>query len=94
MGEDTFISQLQYSVNVMPQYEYMDIPGIDHLTMSLYWPTGDPFIYTPKMASSVANQMGKKEVLSEVFKHIDERVVISEMARDSINKKLKELEGK
>lgn len=67
MGEDSFVSQLQYSVNIMPHYEYMDIPGIDHLTMDTYWPTGDPFIYTPKMASSVANQMGKKEVLAEMY---------------------------
>ncbi len=67
MGEDSFISQLQYSVNVMPHYEYMDIPGIDHLTMDLYWPTGDPFILTPKQAASVANQLGIKEVLSEMY---------------------------
>ena len=67
MGEDSFISQLQYSVNVMPHYEYMDIPGIDHLTMNLNWPSGDPFILTPKQASSVANQLGKKEVLSEMY---------------------------
>ncbi len=67
MGEDTFVSQLQYSVNIMPHFEYMDIPGIDHLTMDLYWPTGDPFIFTPKLASSVANQLGKKEVLAEMY---------------------------
>ncbi|MDD2380612.1 MAG: glycosyl hydrolase [Mariniphaga sp.] len=67
MGEDSFISQLQYSVNIMPHFEYMDIPGIDHLTMDTRWPTGDPFIHTPKMASSVANQLGKKEVLSEMY---------------------------
>ncbi len=67
MGEDSFVSQLQYSVNVMPHFEYMDIPGIDHLTMDTYWPTSDPFIFTPRMASSVANQMGKKEVLAEMY---------------------------
>lgn len=67
MGEDTFSAQLQYSVNVMPLLEYMDIPGIDHLTLDLYWPTGDPFIFTPKQVSSVANQLGKREVLSEMY---------------------------
>lgn len=67
MGEDSFISQLQYSVNVMPHYEHMHIPGIDHLTMNLRWPQGDPFILTPKQASSVANQLGQKEVLSEMY---------------------------
>lgn len=67
MGEDTYVSQLQYSANIMPLFEYMDIPGIDHLTMDLNWPTGDPFIYTPKQAFSVANQLGKKEVLAEMY---------------------------
>jgi hypothetical protein len=67
MGEDSFISQLQYSVNVMPHYEYMDMPGIDHLTMNLNWPSGDPFILTPKQVSSVANQLRKKEVISEMY---------------------------
>ena len=67
MGEDTFLSQLQYSVNVMPLLEYMDIPGIDHLTIDLHWPTGDAFILTPKQAFSVANQLGKKEVLAEMY---------------------------
>lgn len=67
MGEDTFVSQLQYTANIMPHFEYMDIPGVDHLTMELDWPTGDPFIYTPKQAFSVANQIGKKEVLAELY---------------------------
>jgi len=70
-GEDTFGRQLEYTINCMPHYEYMQRPGIDHLTGTLTWPRWDrngyPFILPPKQASSVANQLGKKEVLSEMY---------------------------
>ncbi len=81
MGEDSFISQLQYSVNVMPLYEYMHMPGIDHLTMNLKWPSGDPFILTPKQVSSVANQLGKKEVLSEMYGTCDQGLSFEDRKR-------------
>lgn len=70
-GEDTFARQMEYTINCMPHYEYMQRPGIDHLTGSLNWPRWDrngyPFIIPVKQASSVANQLGKKEVLAEMY---------------------------
>ncbi len=81
MGEDTLNWQVLYSVNVMPHYEYMQLIGIDHLTMNLYWPTGNPFIVTPKQASSVANQLGRKEVLSEMYGTCDQGITFEERKR-------------
>jgi hypothetical protein len=70
-GEDTFARQMEYTINCMPHYEYMPRPGIDHLTGTLTWPRFDrkgyPFILCPLQASSVAHQLGKKEVLAEMY---------------------------
>ncbi len=70
-GEDTFGRQMEFTINCMPHYEYMQRPGIDHLTGTLTWPRWDPngypFILTPKQVSSVAHQLGKKEVLCEMY---------------------------
>ena len=45
----------------MPHYEYFDIPGMDWL--------GKPIkeCLTPLQVSSVAHQLGKKQILSETF---------------------------
>lgn len=59
--EDSFLWQMYCSAGVMPFYEYMHIPGIDWLTRRI----DSPII--PKQVSSVANQLGKKFVLSETF---------------------------
>ncbi|NIA21254.1 MAG: hypothetical protein GWP05_04630, partial [Anaerolineaceae bacterium] len=67
MGEDTLNSQIAWTGAAMPCYEYMQLPGIDHLTMSLYWPTNKKFILTPKQVSSAANQLGIADVLCEVY---------------------------
>jgi len=67
MGEDTLNNQVGWTGATMPCYRYMQLPGIDHLTKSLTWPSGKPFILTPKQCSSVANQMGKDVVLSEMY---------------------------
>lgn len=45
----------------MPHYEYMDIPGMDHLFRVL------PDVQTEMQLSSVANQLGKKQVMCETF---------------------------
>lgn len=45
----------------MPHYEYMTIPGMDHLGRSLN------SIQCEMQLSSVANQLGKKQILSETF---------------------------
>lgn len=67
MGEDTLRSQISWTGACMPCYEYMQLPGIDHLTLSLTWPAERSFILPPKQCSSAANQLGKKEKLAETY---------------------------
>lgn len=45
----------------MPSYEFMDIPGMDHLCRGL------PSVQTEMQVTSVAHQLGKKQILSESF---------------------------
>ena len=61
MGEDTLGAQLAYNGAVMPHYEYMHIPGIDHLSRWIRSPV------LPKQVSSAANQFGRRRVLSEMW---------------------------
>jgi hypothetical protein len=67
MGEDTLNNQIAWTGAAMPCYEYMQLPGIDHLTMSLTWPSGKKFILTPKQCSSASHQLGKDLILSEMY---------------------------
>lgn len=67
MGEDTLNNQVAWTGLAMPCYEHMQTPGIDHLTMSLSWPTGKPFLLTPKQCTSVAHQMDKDCALAEMY---------------------------
>ncbi len=67
MGEDTLQSQIGWTAGCMPCYETMGLPGIDHLTRSRTWPADLPFITTPKQCSSASNQLGKPEILCEVY---------------------------
>ena len=78
MGEDTINAQIAWTAAAMPCYEHMQLPGIDHLTMSLTWPSGLPFYLTPKQAASVANQMGRKEVLAEMYGVSSQRLSFAE----------------
>jgi hypothetical protein len=61
MGEDTLRGQVEWIGAAMPHYEYMHIPGIDHLGRDL----GSPVLV--KQASSAAAQLGRPRVLSEMF---------------------------
>ena len=61
MGEDTLLEQMGSCAGVMPFYQYMDMPGMDWLGRRI----GTPI--APKQVSSVAAQMGRKQVLSETF---------------------------
>ncbi len=61
MAEDTLLSQVRHVGAAMPHYEYMHLPGIDHLGRLL----GSPVL--PKQASSVAAQLERPRVLSEMF---------------------------
>ncbi|MFC1509624.1 glycosyl hydrolase [Candidatus Omnitrophota bacterium] len=59
--EDEYYPMITSGGAVMPHYEYMDVPGIDHLGRNIKHP------WTIKQVASVANQMGKKRVISELF---------------------------
>lgn len=61
MREDSLLMQMQATAGVMPSYEYMDMPGIDWLRRRISSPL------TPKQVGSVAAQLGKKAVLSEMY---------------------------
>lgn len=68
LTEDTLESQISGTAGIMPFYEYMQLLGIDHLTKNLEtWPAGAKFIMTPKQCVSAANQLGREEVLSEIY---------------------------
>ena len=60
-GEDTLLAQVQSVGAAMPHYEYMHIPGIDHLGRALSSPV------LVKQVSSAAAQLGRPRVLSEMF---------------------------
>ena len=59
--EDDLSSQIRCIGAAMPHYEYMHIPGVDHLGRNIDNPL------TLKQVSSVAHQLGKKRVLSELY---------------------------
>jgi len=61
MAEDTMLTQVQWTGAAMPHYEYMHIPGIDHLGREL----GSPVLV--KQVTSVAAQLGRKRTISEMF---------------------------
>ena len=59
--EEGFYNHVFANGCCMPPYEYMDIPGMDHLGRT------HASIQTEMQLSSVANQLGKKQILSETF---------------------------
>lgn len=59
--EETLCSQLTCNSAVMPFYEYFDIPGMDALFRAYAPPTA------PLQVASVAHQLRKKQVLSELY---------------------------
>ena len=61
VSEDNLISQLTSNGSVMPSYEYYHVPAVDWLGRRI----GTPL--TPLQVSSVAHQMGKKQILTESF---------------------------
>jgi len=60
-AEDSLLEQVFCSGGVMPNYQYMQMPGIDHLGRR----TISPIVI--KQAVSVAKQMGFPRVISESF---------------------------
>lgn len=59
----------------MPSYEFMDIPGMDHLCR------GMPSVQTEMQLTSVANQLGKKQILSETFAACGWNISFEDMRR-------------
>ena len=59
--ESTLEMQMMCCAGVMPFYEYETMPGIDHLGGGISTPA------KPKQVSSVASQLGKKQVLTETY---------------------------
>ncbi len=60
--EESLYSQLTCNGACMPHYEYFHMPGMDWLSRR-----GNFDCFTPLQVSSVAHQLGKKEILSETF---------------------------
>jgi hypothetical protein len=61
MAEDGLAYQMDWTGGVMPHYEYQHIPGIDKLARHVDQPI------TVKQVDSVACQLGKPRVLSEMY---------------------------
>ncbi|MFA6451282.1 MAG: glycosyl hydrolase [bacterium] len=61
MCEDNLVSQIKWIGAAMPMYEYMQMPGIDHLGRNI------ADVLTAKQASSAAHQFGRPLVLSELY---------------------------
>ncbi|HID07480.1 MAG TPA: hypothetical protein EYP10_10075, partial [Armatimonadetes bacterium] len=61
LAEDNLASQIRVIGAAMPHYEFMQIPGIDHLNRWL------GSVMLVKQVSSVAHQFGGRRVLSEMF---------------------------
>lgn len=59
MAEDNLISQIQWVGAAMPHYEFMQMPGMDHLGRNIANPM------TALQVSSSAHQFGHKRTLSE-----------------------------
>jgi hypothetical protein len=59
--EDNLDIQIRRTGAAMPHYEYMQLPGIDHLNRNIDNPL------TLKQCASVAHQFGRKRILSELF---------------------------
>ncbi|MGI6082894.1 MAG: glycosyl hydrolase, partial [Limnochordia bacterium] len=99
MGEDTLVDQIALTGACMPLYEYMHLPGIDHLSSSLCWTHGAqggegglPFILNPKQCTSVAAQLGRPRALAEMYgvstqglTFIDQKRIAEYLAVQGIN---------
>jgi len=59
--EDNLDAQIRHAGAAMPHYEYMQLPGIDHLGRNINNPL------TLKQCSSVAHQFNLTRILSELF---------------------------
>jgi hypothetical protein len=61
LGEETLALQPRFHGAAMPHYEYMHVPGVDHLGLNISNPL------KIRQVVSVARQLGRTAVLSELF---------------------------
>ena len=61
LSEDTLPNQVRVIGAAMPHYEYMHVPGIDHLCRNISSPL------TLKQVSSASRQFDRKRVMCEIF---------------------------
>lgn len=61
MDEGNLLGQMLWTGSTMPHYEYMHIPGVDHLGRNVE----EPLVI--KQCASVAQQLGSKRVLTELY---------------------------
>ncbi len=61
MAEGHLLGQMLWTGSTMPHYEYMHIPGVDHLGRNI-----DEALVV-KQCASVAQQLGRNRVLSELY---------------------------
>ncbi len=73
--EEDFYEHILANGCCMPSYEFMDIPGMDHLCR------GMPSVQTEMQLTSAANQLGKKQILSETFAACGWNVSFEDMRR-------------
>ena len=73
--EEDYYEHIMANGCCMPSYEFMDIPGMDHLCR------GMPSVQTEMQLSSAANQLGKKQILSETFAACGWNISFEDMRR-------------
>ncbi len=73
--EDDFHAMILAGGSVMAHYEYLDIPGIDHLGRE----PGNP--WTTIQAASAAGQLGKQRVICEIYGGAGQSLTFAEMKR-------------
>ncbi|MBR4762263.1 MAG: hypothetical protein IK086_06470, partial [Clostridia bacterium] len=73
--EEDYFEHILANGCCMPSYEFMDIPGMDHLCR------GMPSLQTEMQLTSAANQLGKKQILSETFAACGWNVSFEDMRR-------------
>ena len=73
--EESFGTQIPPCGAVMPNYEYYHIPAMDCLGRKIIWDL------TPHQVGSAAQQMGRKQVMSETFAACGHNVSFDELLR-------------
>jgi len=61
LAEDTLLAQMLHIGAAMPHYEFMQVPGIDHLRRWIRYPLAR------KQVSSAAQQFGRNRILCEIY---------------------------